>query len=106
MGVTDRFTRGDRIVRTEGPLSATLDGEAVLLEPDGGVYYGMNDVGTLVWEELDVEEPTRLADLRAALLEAFDVDEATADSDLREFLSELREAGLIEVRDPDDVDAA
>lgn len=106
MGDTDHFTDVDRIVRTDGPLSATLDSEAVLLEPDGGVYYGMNDVGTLVWEELDVEEPTSVADLRTSMLEAFDVEPSVVNRDLQEFLSELREAGLIEVRDSATLDAA
>lgn len=91
----------DRIVaRTEGPLSATVDGEAALLEPEEGVYYGLNAVGTRLWERLD--SPSRVGELRRWLVETFEVDESTADADLRAFLGALDDAGLIEVRSAGD----
>jgi len=88
------------VARTDESLSATLDGEAVLLQPEAGMYYGMNEVATLLWERL--EEPASVADLRAELLSEFDVEAADADRDLRAFLADLEAAGLAEISDPDD----
>lgn len=89
------------VVRTDEPLSATLDDEAVLLEPEEGVYYGMNEVGTALWDRIDEAEPERVADLREWMLETFDVEASVADRDLKGFLAELQAANLIETRDHD-----
>ena len=89
------------VTRTDESLSATLDGEAVLLQPEAGMYYGMNEVATLLWERL--EEPATVADLRAELRSEFDVEAAVADRDLRAFLVDLEAADLVEIRKPSDV---
>ena len=88
------------VARTDESLSATLDGEAVLLQPEAGMYYGMNEVATLLWERL--EEPATVADLRAELRSEFDVEAAVADRDLRGFLSDLEAADLVEISERDD----
>ena len=88
------------VARTDESLSATLDGEAVLLQPEAGMYYGMNEVATLLWERL--EEPATVADLRAELRSEFDVEAAVADRDLRAFLADLKAADLVEISERDD----
>ena len=88
------------VARTDESLSATLDGEAVLLQPEAGMYYGMNEVATLLWERL--EEPATVADLRAELRSEFDIEAAVADRDLRAFLADLEAADLVEIREPSD----
>ena len=88
------------VATTDESLSATLDGEAVLLQPEAGMYYGMNDVATVLWERL--EEPATVADLRAELRSEFDVEAAVADRDLRAFLSDLEAADLVEISERDD----
>ena len=101
MAEDDREFHDDAVVaRTDESLSTTLDGEAVLLQPEGGMYYGMNEVGTLLWERL--EEPATVRDLRDALLSEFDVDRAVADRDLQDFLADVEAAGLVEIRDQSD----
>ena len=88
------------VVRTDESLSATLDGEAVLLQPEAGMYYGMNEVATLLWERL--EEPATVGALRDALLSEFDVNASVAHRDLQRFLADVEAAGLVEIRDPGD----
>ena len=94
------FREGAVVARTDESLSTTLDGEAVLLQPEAGMYYGMNEVATLLWERL--EEPATVGALRDALLSEFDVDAAVARRDLQAFLADVEAAGLVEIRDPDD----
>ena len=101
MAEDDREFHDDAVVaRTDGSLSTTLDGEAVLLQPEAGIYYGMNEVATLLWERLD--DPATVGALRDALLSEFDVDAAVAHRDLQAFLADVKAAGLVEIRDPDD----
>lgn len=88
------------VVRSESHLSATLDDEAVLLDSKSGMYYGMNEVGTRMWEQL--ESPTSIAELRRMLTAEYDVDEDIVDSDIREFILDLVEADLVELRTQND----
>ena len=99
-GDNTEFGNEQVVARAEESLSATLDGEAVLLQPEAGMYYGMNDVATVLWERL--EEPATVADLRAELRSEFDVEAAVADRDLRAFLADLEAADLVEISGPDD----
>jgi hypothetical protein len=71
-----------------------VDGQAVLVDPDGVELITLNTVGTLVWEELDGARDA--ADLAAVLLGRFeDVTRAQLESDITAFLSEVDAAGLV-----------
>ena len=80
--------------RAEGISSATVRGDAVLLDTRRGKYYALNPTGAAVWELL--LEPRSLAELRTALLERFDVEPETLSDDLGQLLDELRQHGLID----------
>jgi len=80
--------------RSEGISSATVQGEAVLLDTHRGKYYSLNPTGAAVWELL--LEPRSLGELRAALLERFDVEPETLSADLGQLLDDLRQHGLID----------
>lgn len=101
MGGTQGGYGDDCVIRrTDGPLSAAVDDEVVLLEPDSGTYYGMNEVGSLLWEAL--ETPTTVAELRSRLVEEFDIEADRAQEDLADFLDHLEDTGLVEARQLDD----
>ena len=80
--------------RSDGIASATVQGDAVLLDTRRGKYYSLNPTGAAVWELL--AEPRSLAELRTALLERFDVDSRTLSGDLSALLDDLRRNGLID----------
>jgi len=84
-----------RVRRKPGVTSETVDGEAVLIGPDAKEVIAVNAVGTLVWEAL--ASPRDTDDLVDELLGTFDdVGRDELQRDVRGFLSELREADLIE----------
>lgn len=91
MALDDRST----IRRSADVVSRVLDGEAVLLDLKEGIYFGLNEVGTFLWEQ--IAEGATLSGLRAQLVAEFDVDEPTADRDLQDLVAELRRRGLVEV---------
>ena len=72
-----------------------IDGEAVVVDPEGRELITLNAVGTQIWEHLDGQrEVTELVD---ELLGNFDgVSREEFEADVVAYLEELREAGLLD----------
>ncbi len=70
-----------------------LEGEAVLLDLAHGTYFGLDEVGTRVWQL--VAERARLESVLEAMLEEYDVDAATLERDLLALVGELTASGLL-----------
>ena len=70
-----------------------LDGEAVILNVERGIYFTLNGVGTRVW--LLIEEHGFFEKVREAMLREFVVSPETLDTDLARLVSELCEEGLL-----------
>jgi hypothetical protein len=76
-------------------LSQAVQDETVLLDLEQERYYGLDDVGSRVWELLCADvAPSRLMEW---LLREYDVDEPQLRADLEALLNELIAAGLLEV---------
>jgi hypothetical protein len=85
------------VVAAPRQVSSDLGEEAVILELDQGVYYGLNTVGARIWSL--VQEPRTVAGIRDTILAEFDVDPARCTEDVMRLLADLAEHRLIEVRD-------
>lgn len=84
---TDRFeTSDDALIRE-------LDDESVILDLKSEQYFGLDDVGTLIWHGL--QHGDSIGEILAAVIEEFEVDRETAEADLRAFVGQLAEAGLV-----------
>lgn len=79
-------------------LSRALDGEAVLLDLASGNYFGLDEVGTLVWESLG--EGGTVDAIVARMVGAYDVEAARAREDVMALLAELERRGLIVASPP------
>ena len=79
-------------------MSCELEGEAVLLDPQAGLYFGLNDVGAAIWAML--AGPCRLGDLCGSVTTRFDVDDDTCRDDVRTLLEDLLVRGLAVVVAP------
>jgi hypothetical protein len=86
-----------RVVPAENVLVRELAGESVLLDLESEAYFGLDEVGTQMWEALTVQ-PSVDAALRA-LLQTYDVPPNELRDDLERFVGELAQAGLVDVRD-------
>lgn len=85
---------GERTFKaTSRVLSRVLDGEAVLLDLGGGQYYGLDEVGTVVWTAL--EAGASVAELVVRVVVAYQVAEETARGDIERLLAELADKGLV-----------
>jgi hypothetical protein len=81
-------------VASDDALARVLDGELVMLDVESGTYFGINTVGTRIWELLTAGESVAAA--RAQLLREFDVDEATLRQDMQALVSQLIDRALLE----------
>ena len=78
-------------------LSAELAGEQVVLNFDDGMYYSLNPIGARIWQL--IQEPSKVSDLLATLVDEYDVAAAQCESDLIALLTEMRNLRLVEVQD-------
>ena len=76
-------------------LSADLDGEVVMINLSKGVYYGLEGVGSRVWEL--VQERRTLREMREEILTEYDVEPNRLEQDLQAVLGRMVDQGLIEV---------
>jgi hypothetical protein len=91
------LTTTTTVVAADDALSTTIDGETVILHPDVGKYYGLNEVGTFVWELL--QEPRPVDELCREVVDAYEVDRDRCRSDVEDLLVELVEKDLVRLTD-------
>jgi hypothetical protein len=78
---------------SEGVVFRELDGEAVLLNLDSGMYFGLDRIGTRVWQLVD--QHGRIDPIVEALLEEYDATPAALRKDVADLLAALVDKGLI-----------
>ena len=76
-------------------ISCDLAGEAAILELKNGTYFGLDEVGAVVWNL--IAQPRRVIEIRDALLEQYDVEAEQCGRELIELLGTLHERGLIQI---------
>ena len=79
----------------EDVLVRELEGESVILNLLSEEYFGLDDVGTTMWEALVSHQPVESA--YQSLLMEYDVEPELLRKDLSTLLNELTERGLLEV---------
>jgi Coenzyme PQQ synthesis protein D (PqqD) len=79
-------------------LFRDLDGEAVLLQLDSGKYFGLNEMGTRIWELL--ARYGELEPVCRALLDEFEVPEDQLRREVRAFLDALAACRLVDLATP------
>jgi len=91
MNLNQKITFADTVFAQE------VDGEMVLLDMQSENYFGLDEVGTVIWQAM--QEQRCLKDILLVLMEQYDVKEDILEKDLLTFTHALVENGLIEVDD-------
>lgn len=78
-------------------LSQEVSGETVLLDMHSESYFGLDEVGSRIWQLL--QQQPDLREVYAALLDEYEVDAGQLQSDLLELIASLEEAGLVTTRE-------
>jgi hypothetical protein len=85
-------TLADRMTASPDVVFRALGGEAIVLSLDGGVYFGLDEVGTRIWQLLESHD---LAGIAAALAGEYDVDRSVVEGDVVAFVETLMGKGLV-----------
>ena len=88
-----RPSLADHVTISREVLFQELDGEAVLLDLASESYFGLDDVGTRIWQLL--QEHGSLRKVFDIMLEEFDVQPERLEQDLLKHIGELADAGLV-----------
>jgi ornithine carbamoyltransferase len=81
---------------TSQQIASKVGGEIVILNHNKGAYYGLDEVGAVVWNSLE-EEPQTLEALCEAVLGEYDIDKKTCLEDVEVLLNDLISEKLVEV---------
>jgi hypothetical protein len=82
-----------RVTVPDSTASRELDNETVLLNLDSGIYFGLDPIGTRIWQLLGAGQ--RLCEVLAILLDEYEVDEDRLSADLLRLARELVDRQLI-----------
>jgi hypothetical protein len=82
-------------VASEHQLSTTLSGEVVILGLRDTIYYGLQEVGTRIWDLL--QTPRSVRQITQHIVDEYDVPEETASADVCRLIGELQQRGLVTV---------
>jgi hypothetical protein len=84
----------DTILQRKGDmLFNEIDGEVVMLSIENSEYYGMDKVGSRIWDLL--ENPVPFHELVVKLMEEYQVNERQCITDTLAFLKKLEDKKLI-----------
>jgi hypothetical protein len=92
----DALSANSIVVAAPEQISCPLGDESAILNLNNTVYYGLNPVGTRVWELLQKER--RVGELLDTLLDEYEVEPECCQRDLFELLEKMRSEGLIQVK--------
>ena len=89
MNLNQKITFADTVFAQE------VDGEMVLLDMNSENYFGLDEVGTAIWQVMQEKEV--LQEVYNTLLEQYDVKAEVLEKDLLDFVEKLQDSGLVEV---------
>jgi hypothetical protein len=87
------LTEDTRVEWTETAISTEIDGELVALDVTKGVCYGLNRIGTRIWQLL--ESPRSAREIAEILVTEFDVTPELCRQQTLSLLGELAAAELV-----------
>lgn len=92
----ERLTGATVLVRNDAELLTTVvDGELIGMSVEQGACYGLNAVGTRIWELL--AEPRSIDSLCDQLISEYEVEAGDCLNDVLELAENLRAEGLVTV---------
>jgi hypothetical protein len=84
------------IVVVSDQIASQLGEESVILNLNDGMYYGLDPIGTRIWQLL--EQPRGVREICALLQDEYDVATAECENEVLSLVRELNGRGLVEIR--------
>ncbi|WP_149242728.1 PqqD family protein [Dyadobacter sp. 32] len=83
---------------TSQQIASKVAEEIVILNHNKGAYYGLDEVGALVWDSLE-KGPQTIESLCEMVSGEYEIDAATCKADIDALLSDLISEKLVETTD-------
>jgi hypothetical protein len=96
MKTQDKLSAHSIVQRNPKLIANQMDGEIVMLSIDKGEYYGLDEIGSRIWELL--ETPMEIDHLIDSLISEFEVTREECYNDTLDFLKEMLEKDLLLVK--------
>ena len=87
-----------RVQFADTVFAQEVDGEMVLLDMNSENYFGLDEVGSSIWQAIEAENGV-LERVLPILLDEYEVEEDVLKRDLLDFVEKLVESGLVQVVD-------
>lgn len=88
---------GSTVVAAEGQVSSDLGDEVAILDLRGGIYYGLESVGSRIWSL--IQEPRTVKDIRDIIASEYEVEPERCERDVIGLIQRLTDEELVEVKD-------
>lgn len=85
------------ILRNPEIMHNDIDGEAVMMSIEQNSFYGIDEIGTQIWNFL--ENPTTPEKIITEMMQHYNVEREKCESDLMNFLNEILNNKLILIND-------
>jgi hypothetical protein len=79
---------------SEEVLYSKIDEEVILMSIEADSYFGLDPVGSYIWELLS-KQPASINELVAIMMEEYEVDEDTCRKDVQAFINDMSGRKLI-----------
>lgn len=87
MNKREKITLSSVVQRNTDMLFSKMDEEVVMLSIQNSEYYGLNEIGSTIWEM--IEKPVQVETLMLQLMEEYEVERRQAESDILALLNDL-----------------
>lgn len=84
-----------KITFSDSVFAQEVDGEMVLLDMNSENYFGLDEIGTAIWQGM--QEKETLQEVFELLLKQYDVEPDLLKKDLLAFVDKLIEHGIVNV---------
>lgn len=78
-----------------GVVSNEIDGEVIMVNIDMGKYYGLDEIGTIIWAML--ENPVKIESIIEKLAEEYSGERDKIERDVLKFLEKLEKERIIKI---------
>lgn len=80
---------------TSQQISSNLSGEVIILDHEKGIYYGLDEVGALIYAELE-KEPQTIEILCNLVISEYEIEKSECLHDIESLIKDLIKEKLVE----------
>ena len=85
------------VLKNKDAAFRIIDGVAIIVNPETGIMYTLNEVGTHIWQLADGNRT--ISEIVDAIYDSFEAEKSLIAEDARKFIMELAEKQMIVIQD-------